>query len=151
MPDAKALAQKMATRRKERDSQRNAASRLAATMQPVYFVPATAPASKPAIAARAACELLLARAMTSTAVAVKNAIQMSGAPAAVICQKTTGERRNTRAASQDHGRDAHFRATHEVAAAARTPPRKSKASASLSVPAANPARINRCPWPVRKL
>src|SRR5258708_6567337 len=151
MPDAKALAQKMATRRKECASQRNAASRLAATMQPVYFVPATAPASKPAIAAMGACELLPARAITSTAVAVKNASQMSGDPDAVICQKTTGERRNTRAASQAQGRDTHLRATHDVVAAASAPPRKSKASANLSVPAANPARINRCPWPVRKL
>src|SRR5712691_11294309 len=126
MLDAKALAQKMATRRKERDSQRNAVSRLAATMQPVYFVPATAPASKPAIAARSACELLLARAMTSTAVAVKNAIQMSGAPDAVVCQKTTGDRRNTSEASQAQGRETHLRATHDVAAAASPPPRMSR-------------------------
>src|SRR5712671_3563567 len=128
MPAASAPVQKTVTRRKERVSQKNAASRLAATMQPVYFVPATAPASNPAMAAVAACELLLARAITSTAIAVRNAIQMSGAPAAVICQKTTGDRRNASAANKAHGRDTHFRVSQLVAAAASAPPRKSKAS-----------------------
>src|SRR6266849_1836791 len=151
MPAASAALKKRPSLRNDRASTRNASVKAAAKRQPVYFAPARAPAITPARMVIAKRSSLRARATTSTPTAAKKAIQISGAPAVEACQKTTGVRRKHSAQSQAHSRESHRRARHALAAAANTPPRKISARDNFSLCSASPVRINKCPWPVKKL
>src|SRR6267154_392151 len=119
-------------------------------MQPVYFAPAIAPTRKPQVIAIETDEPVSLLAILDTATTAKNAIHKSGAPAEVICQNTTGVSKNVNDTSHATRRDTHSRARHAPAAAANTPPVKSSARASRSLPSAKPAKISVWPCPVRK-
>src|SRR5258705_13911797 len=127
----------------ERTLQRYAIARLRATMHPVYFVPATAPAKAPGKMAKELRGKSLNRVIAMTPIVAKKAIQRSGAPEREICQKTTGVTRNTRATIQDQRRSIHWRARQKLAKAVNTPPRNISPVATRLLPTASPAKIKR--------
>ena len=151
MPAATAPPRKGHRPRNDCASIRRAIAEVAARMHPVYLAPASAPARMPTKNADIIRRSAPNRATARMPIVVKKAIHMSGAPAAKICQNTTGVRRKDSAESHAHSRDTHLLARHAAAAAESTPPKKINPSANFSQPSARPVRIRRCPCPIKKL
>ena len=120
---------------------RNPKSRAVAKINPVYFVPAVAPAKMPATMIKLGERTPRAFKIASTHSGTKALIQMSGAPAAVVCQNTTGVSANASAASQGHTPSNHNCVRRSVARAPSAPPKKSHPCAIVSLPSARPAKI----------
>ena len=142
MPTATADTINSAAFAAERIANQNPKNNAAARIKPVYLVPAVAPAKMPARIITPGDKSLRALKIESTHSGTNALIQMSGAPAVVVCQNTTGVSVNASAASQGHTPPIQNWFRRSVARAPTAPPKKSHPCARAPLPSRRPAKIN---------